>query len=137
MPVLGPEGGIARDLETEGFGVFDETGSTGTIFVGEEPTTPDNVIVVLNSVGGSFPSAVSEEWLIAVRVRNLDYEAAHVLLRQIAIYLQEKGQGGFGGIRIGRLAPDGTPVTLGRDENRRWRVEQVFSALMKRSFEFS
>jgi len=137
MPVLGPEGGIARDLEANGFGTFDETGSAGTIFVGEEPPQPDNAVVVLVSTGGAFPSAVAEEWLLTVRVRDLDYETAHTRMRAIAVHLQEKGQGDFGGIRIGRLAPDGTPVTLGRDEVRRWRVEQVFSALMKRSFSFS
>ena len=135
--LLGPEGGIARDLESHGFGTFDETGGSGTIFVGEEPPSPDSVVVVLNSVGGSFTSEVSEKWMITVRVRDVDYELAHRNLRAIAVYLQDKGQGNFGGIKIGRLAPDGTPVTLGRDDNRRWRVEQVFSALMVRSFQFA
>jgi hypothetical protein len=137
MAVLGPEGGIARDLDTAGFGIFDEVGATGTIFVGEEPPAPDSLVAVLVDVGGRFPSTVSEEWLVTVRVRDPDYETAFVRMRDIAVYLQEKGQGDFGGIRIGRLAPESTPVTLGRDDNRRWRVEQVFSALMKRSFSFS
>lgn len=133
---LGIEGGIAQDLEMAGFGVYDPTSAAADIRVGEEPATPDNVIVVLLAAGGRIPSRVSEEWFVSVRVRDVSYETAHERLRDIAIYLQEKGQGDFGGISIGVLEPQGPPIGLGRDDQKRHRVEQVFSALMKRSFTF-
>lgn len=133
---LGIEGGIAQDLETAGFGVYDPNDAAANIRVGEEPSSPDNVVVVHLSAGGRIPSSVSEEWLVSVRVRNTSYETAHEQLRDIAIHLQEKEQGDFGGIRIGRLSPAAPPVVLGRDDQKRHRVEQVFSALMKRSFTF-
>ena len=133
---LGIEGGIAQDLETAGFGTYDPSDAASDIRVGEEPKSPDNVIVVHLAAGGRIPSKVSEEWLVSIRVRNTSYEAAHAQLRDIAIYLQEKEQGDFGGIRIGRLEPTAPPIVLGRDDQRRHRVEQVFSALMKRSFTF-
>jgi hypothetical protein len=133
---LGLEFGIAQDLETAGFGTYDPSDAESDIRVGEEPNKPDNVIVVLNTAGGRIPSEVSEEWLITVRVRDTSYEDAHERLRDIAIYLQEKGQGDFGGVNVGRLAPSGTPAPLGRDDQRRYRVEQTFLALMKRSFTF-
>ena len=138
MAVGGPEIGVARYLESESFGVFDEVGGgSPTIFVGEEPSSPANVVVVLMTAGGRIPSEVSEEWLLTVRVRDESYEQAHRRLRDIAISLQEKAQGDFGGINIGRLSPEGPPVTIGRNDQKQWRVEQIFAALLKRSFEFA
>lgn len=134
---LGPEGGIARDLAAAGFGTFDVTDPASTIRVGEEPASPDNVVTVLNVPGGVPGDVVSEEWLIAVRVRDTSYEAAHSKLRDIAVYLQEKGQGDFGGIRVAVLEPAAAPETLGRDDSRRWRAEQIFRLLLKRSFSFA
>ncbi len=133
---LGIEAGIAQELDTAGLGTYDPNDAASDIRVGEEPATPDNVIVVLIAAGGRIPSKVSEEWLVTVRVRDASYETAHERLRDAAIYLQEKEQGDFGGIRIGRLEPQSPPTTLGRDDQKRHRVEQVFSALMKRSFTF-
>lgn len=138
MAIGGPEVGIARYLEAEGFGVFDEVGGAGgTIWVGEEPPTPATVVAILTTDGGRIPSEVSEEWLLTVRVRDPSYEQAHRTMRDIAISLQEKGQGDFGGINIGRLAPSGPPVSIGRDDQKRWRVQQGFTALLKSSFEFA
>lgn len=136
MATLGPDGGIARDLAANGFGTFDEAGATGNIFVGEEPPRPDTVLVVLATAGGRMPSDMSEEWLITVRSRDPSYEQAFLTLRNAAIHLQDKYQGDFGGFRIGRLAPSGTPAVLGRDDVKRWRVEQIFSTLFKRSLPF-
>lgn len=133
---LGIEGGIARYLSDEGFGVYDPNDPAADIRVGEEPADPDNVIVVLITSGGRIPNAVSEEWLVTVRVRDNSYETAQERLREVVINLQEKGQGDFGGISIGVLAPQAPPTELGRDDQRRHRVEQVFSALMKKSFTF-
>jgi len=129
---LGVEGGIAQYFVDEGFGTL-----YTDIFVGEEPESPDSLIVVLNTSGGDIPSAVSEEWLVTVRVRDESYETAHSLHRDLAISLQEKGQGFFGAMKIARLEPLAPPVTIGRDIQRRWRVEQIFRALMKRSFTFA
>lgn len=136
---LGPEGAIAQDLSDNGFGTFDPTGANAAadIRVGAEPREPDNVVVVLLLPGGVIPDAVSEEWLVAVRVRDVSYETANERLRSIAIHLQDKEQGLFGGIRIGKLTPASPPTIVSRDESGRWRTEQTFRLLLKRSFTFA
>ena len=137
MATLGPDGNLARQLALAGFGIFDETGATGTIFAGEEPPGPDSVVVVLPSAGGQLPQAVSEEWLLTVRVRDVDPEAANRRLRDITVYIQERGQGSFGSLRFARIDAAGTPIPLSRDERARFRVEQLFTALLKKSFSFA
>jgi hypothetical protein len=137
VATLGPDGNLARQLATAGFGVFDETGATGTVFAGEEPPDPDNVVTVLLSAGGRIPSAVSEEWLLTVRVRDEDPEAVNRRLRDITVYIQERGQGVFGSLRFARIDAAGTPIPLSRDERRRFRVEQLFVVLTKKSFLFA
>ncbi len=134
---LGLEGAIAQDLHDNGFGTYDDTDNDADIRVGEEPPRPDSVITILNVAGGRIPSRMSEEWLISVRVRDESYETANSRLRAIAIHLQEKEQGFFGNINIGRIAPSAPPTPLGRNEQGRHRVEQLFSVLMKRSFTFA
>lgn len=137
MAALGPEGNIARQLATAGFGVFDEAGESGTVFAGEEPPTPDNVAVILATSGGTILSAVAEEWLVTVRVRDVNPEAADQRLRDIAVYIQERGQGQFGNLRFARIDAVSTRIQLGRDEHRRFRVEQLFAVVMKKSFTFA
>ena len=135
--MLGLEGAIAQELANQGFGTFDPLAPTADIRVGEEPNTPDNVITVFNVSGGRIPSEISEVWLLTVRVRNLSYEVASETLRNVARHLQEKGQGVFGDTtRIARLRASAPPAPLGRDQVRRFTVEQTFEALMKRSFQF-
>jgi hypothetical protein len=78
--VTSPAKDIADHLEDLGHGVFG-----ATIFVGEEPASPNNCITVYDTGGGSnvVPDIELYQPTIQVRVRNTSYAAGHLLQEQI------------------------------------------------------
>lgn len=70
----------------------------GNLFVGKEPTTPDNVVTVYDSYG--FPPSLTlagkgEDYYypsIQIRVRNRDYRTGYNLAHDIMVSLHGRAQ---------------------------------------------
>lgn len=102
------------------------------------PPNPDEALGVLLETGGSIPNDVSEEHLVTIRSRAASFDVASERLKDVLVYLvrTRDGQGLYGGVLVGRLRAASTPVSLGQDQQRRWQVQQVFTALLKSATAF-
>ena len=136
---LGLANGIATLLSTTGHGIL--YGNTGaTIFVHEEPTTPDAIVTVFEIAGGSIPQPeLSEEHLIQVRTRDASFESGWDRLRSIQETLHNYS-GDAGGILVAfiRATAPGAPLgrELGARDGGRWRMIQTYSVFAKINFPF-
>lgn len=135
---LGLENGIAVALSQNGFGVLYDQPSP-TIFVGEEPPEPDDIVTVFEAGGGPV-ERVTETHVITIRTRGTSYEAVTEKARDIHAFLNSDYGGVFGGFRVARVKAGTPPVPIGRDDGGdsggRWRVTQSFSVITKSQLAF-
>lgn len=129
---------IAVELAARGLGTL-YGNPAADVFVHEEPVEPDDVIVVFEVPGGSFPQQLAEEHLITVRVRDRDPERAEERLRSVQRELHETA-GLFGGIPVAFVRATAPAAPLGRDDagprGGRWRWTQTFRVLARVNFDF-
>lgn len=136
---LGLANGIATLLSTTGHGIL--YGNAGaSIFVHEEPTTPDSCVTVFEIQGGSIPQPeLSEEHLIQVRIRDASFETGWDRLRDIQETLQNYS-GDTGGILVAFIRATAPGAPLGREigarDGGRWRMIQTYTVLTKLNFPF-
>jgi hypothetical protein len=131
-PLLDVE--LAQFLKDEGFGDLYSDNvplKKRIIHVGEEPDEPTHTITVLEDAGGAPVLTISESRSFTIQVRNEDYEAAKTEAQQIHRALHEE-QGILSTVLVARVTADTNPLYLGRDENKRHRFSQAFTALVKR-----
>jgi hypothetical protein len=130
---LGLVHGIASYLADEGHGIL--YGSDGaSIFVAEEPPSPDETITVIELGDGRIISEIEEEHIIRVRVRDSSYEDGLGRTRAVYKTLKE-AQGIVGGIHVAYVRATAPEAPLGRDsggnEGGRWRFGQNYQVLTK------
>ena len=137
---LGVEKGLALAIIEDG----NATALYTDIFVGEEPTDPSNIIIVLESAGGRIVNQITEAHIITVRVRNENYEDGKELLHNIALGLvafSAAHQGRLiGTIPAQYIRATAPGVPLGRDDGSdggRWRFSQTFEVVTKQRIAYS
>jgi hypothetical protein len=129
--MLGLDQAIAVQLKARGIGDLYSDDPAGSIYIGEEPETPDSTVTVLLEGGGAPTLTLAEEHLVTVRVRDASYETAHERMRAVYLALHEE-QGQWSGIPVARVRANFPPLTLGRDASGRWRVTQSYTVLARR-----
>lgn len=114
-----------KDLLVEkGVGKFAATGEAQWgIFVGSEPSQPDNVITVYD-VPGVVQKTMSEpnhffQSGFQVRVRSRDYLTAHAKTEECRKALDRIGKFEKDGIWYDNVTMDDEPLPLGEDNNNR------------------
>lgn len=139
----GPDFAVAKHLASKGLGTFfqdeidagrDPAELSGTLVAaGETPPRPDDAIVVLATIGGSFDSVgVQQDMFLEVQSRSASYGTAFERALDVSRTLH-LAQGDLGGILM-RVRANGPPASLGRDDGDlggRWQFSQVFTAVLK------
>ncbi len=75
---------IAKYLDAQGIGVFDEVGTSGDIFIQRYPAEPINCISINNIVGGEPHETLDDiTYNIQILVRNTMYINGHNKIWQI------------------------------------------------------
>lgn len=128
--------GIAEYLESKGRGFHTPAvGQAKTIFVGEEPPSPDSIIVILETAGGSFPDGrgLGQVSLVTIRTRDASYASGRA--RAHAVFLDLHGsQGLLGGVLVARVDATAPLAPIGRDaapSGGRWRFTQTFEVFLR------
>ncbi len=88
----GVDEGLARYLETHGFGTYQPTGAGGTIFVGKLPQQPDVCLAIFPT--GGFVASIKDGYdfpTIQVRVRGAPHDYRATEARAQAAYNQLQG----------------------------------------------
>jgi hypothetical protein len=123
---------LAVFLARSGFGVFDETGTTGNIFIETIPEQPD-VALAIFSTGGPGNDPLDEyirlSFQIIIRTIPHDPRAGALLAQQIVDALN-----GFnsdyladgGNYIYDTTAQQSGPNNIGRDQNNRFEYSQNF-----------
>lgn len=119
---------LAEYLEAQGFGRTTNPGRT--IYYGESPPTPDDVVVVLEEPGGPPRLTISESRSATVVVRAVVFEDGLARAQEIQRALHEQ-QGILSTIQVARITADTQPISLGRDQNDRHQFSQGYSVLTK------
>lgn len=140
MPSFSLADEIAKNLSSAGgFGNL-YSDANPRVFVGLEPADAvADSITVLDAVGGRTVSALGEEHVFEIRVRNPSGASAMLTARQLWAYLTENGTGGqgaYGDILVANLTSNAPPQLLGKAEGPdggSWRTSQFFTALIKAS----
>lgn len=90
--------------------------SISNVFIGNMPTTPDDVIAIYNT--GGYPRGLTESKLkqptFQIRIRSASYAAGEVMCNTVADLLH-----GNGTTKILTIYQQGDPLDLGRDQNNR------------------
>ena len=125
---------IAAFLQARGFGTVG--GANGTIFIGNAPDSPDNIVYIHEETGrpgvetmGHTPPVLGRP-RFTVTVRNLDYETGRSLANQIYLALSAVVGDSVGGYSYTRIRALGEPSEhpRGRDLDNRWRFVTRYEA---------
>lgn len=127
--------GIAKKLETLGHGTYTPSATTGDLFIGKMPQTPDTAIAVYYGSTGESDSGLDyDEVAFQVRTRaGTDPRTAAATLQDIYDDLHGIGtttitDGTTTWTVIDILATQSAPVPLGQDDANRWEYTLNFRA---------
>lgn len=94
------------------------------IFIGSEPTSPDNCITIFDTVSGGPMLTLDrqmnfEEVAIQVRVRNISYPAGWQVINDVMATLHGRANEEWGGAMYHLIRSKTSPAFLGWNENGR------------------
>lgn len=122
---------MAQYLNDQGIGVFDETGSTGDIFIMTMPSTPDDTICLYSKGGLSADGKLGyDQAKIEILVRGVNVITTQQKAQSIYNKLQGFHNNYFksGGFWIVNCIGDqSAPNFIGKDENRRYEFSLNFT----------
>lgn len=94
--------------------------SGDTVFIGEEPASPNDCVTVYDTGGGDpFPDIELYDTSIQVRVRNVNYAACYAMQQAIREALIIPTTVDINGTRYIGIWNTGDIISLGKDQNNR------------------
>ena len=132
---------IMQYLDDEGVGTYDSTGTTGSIFAGDFPSSPDHCIVVRGTGGPQgdmkFPYDIPSIQIL-VRGSSNPIPAYNKALEVYGLLHNFRGDklviDGYHIIEITGI--QSSPAEIGRDDNGRYRYSQNYHVQLVNQTEF-